>query len=269
MSLNKNKNFMQKLKELLASMSQGAIGILVLFTVWYLACRFTKVGMFLADPITVLKLIGSWCVKPLGRMTLPGHILVSMRRVFTAYLLLSIFGIALGIVIGYSKIGRAIFNPLFEMIHPVPGVAWIPITIMLLGVGEKAKIFLICIGCFSGITMQVSRGIRWVDRQLIGAAKVLGASDWQVLTKVILPSVVPDIFLGLNGAMASSWSCVLAAEMICAFEGVGWIITAGSSRGNSAQILGGMIPIGVMGVILTNIIVKIGDKLCAWSKNNG
>lgn len=247
---------------------QGMIGILALFVIWYLACKLTAVGNLLADPVTVLKLFFSWFVDPIGQMTLPGHILTSMRRVFTAYVILSSFGIILGITIGYSDLGRAILNPLYELIRPVPGVAWIPLTIMLFGVGERAKVFLICIGCFSGITLQTARGVRRVDRQLIGAARVLGASEWQIFWKVILPSCVPNIFLGLNEAMSSSWSCVLAAEMICAFEGVGWIITAGSSRGDSAQILAGMIPIGVMGVILTALIRTIEKKLCVWTERS-
>lgn len=255
-------------KESLRAASQGAVGIIALAAIWYLACKLTAVGNLLADPVTVVRLFFSWFSQPIGRMTLPGHILISMRRVFTAYVILSTFGIVLGLTIGYSNLGRAILNPLYELIRPVPGVAWIPLTIMLFGVGEGAKVFLICIGCFSGITLQTARGVRHVDRQLIGAARVLGASNWQIFWKVILPSCVPSIFLGLNEAMSSSWSCVLAAEMICAFEGVGWIITAGSNRGDSAQILAGMIPIGVMGVILTALIRWIEKKLCVWTERS-
>lgn len=266
--MTKKKFLRGKLSTALNSTAQGLLGIFILFFIWYLACKFTSVGNLLADPITVFKLLFSWFVEPIGRMTLIGHILMSMRRVFTAYVILCAFGIVLGITIGYSKLGRALLNPLYELIRPIPGVAWIPLTIMLFGVGEDAKVFLICIGCFSGITLQASRGVRMVDRQLVGAARVLGANEWQVFWRIILPSCVPNIFVGLNGAMASSWSCVLAAEMIAAFEGVGWIITAGSSRGNSAQILAGMIPIGVIGVILTQLIMWIEKRLCKWTERS-
>jgi len=265
---NKKRSRNAAVYEKLKAVCQGIFGVLILLFAWYLACKFTKVGDLLADPITVFKLLISWFTVPLGRMTLPGHILVSMRRVFTAYVIFCAFGIVLGIVIGYSDWGHAILNPLYELIRPVPGVAWIPLTIMLLGVGENAKIFLICIGCFSGVTLQTSRGVRRVDRQLIGAAKVLGANEWQIFWRIILPSCVPNIFLGLNSALASAWSCVLAAEMICAFEGVGWIITAGSNRGNSAQILAGMIPIGVLGVLLTAFIMWLEKKLCKWAERS-
>lgn len=266
--MSKKKTGSSRLQAILGSASQGFIGIFVLFLMWHLACKFTSVGNLLADPITVFKLLFSWFSEPIGRMTLIGHILISMRRVFTAYVILCAFGIVLGIIIGYSKLGRALLNPLYELIRPIPGVAWIPLTIMLFGVGEDAKVFLICIGCFSGVTLQASRGVRMVDRQLVGAARVLGANEWQVFWRIILPSCVPNIFVGLNGALASSWSCVLAAEMIAAFEGVGWIITAGSSRGNSAQILAGMIPIGIMGVLLTELIMWIEKKLCKWTQRS-
>lgn len=270
-TVNNKKTSNERLKKIFSAFNsslQGLFGIFILFLIWYLACKLTSVGELLADPITVLKLLGSWFLEPIGRMTLPGHILISMRRVFTAYIILSVVGIFIGIIIGYSKLGRALLNPLYEMVRPVPGVAWIPVTIMLFGIGEDAKVFLIILGCISGVILQASRGVGLVDRQLVGAARVLGASEGQVFWKVILPSCVPSIFVGLNGALASSWSCVLAAEMISAFEGVGWIITAGASRGNTAQILAGMIPIGVMGVILTSLITWAEKKLCRWTERS-
>jgi ABC-type nitrate/sulfonate/bicarbonate transport system permease component len=178
----------------------------------------------------------------------------------------SVLGVTIGLVMGWSRTAEAVFAPLYRIIRPIPPIAWIPISIIWFGLGESAKIFLIFLASFANVTLNAWSGAANVDRQLLGAAKMLGANNRQLFFTIVLPSAVPQIFAGLQVAMSSSWSTVLAAEMVRSSEGLGWMIVAGMNNNDIIQILTGIVAIGVVGFLLANIMRKMEAVLCRWNR---
>lgn len=240
------------------------LSLLCFFIIWQFFVMSTAVGVIMPSPIQIIKAIVKACRVPIGAKILPVHILFSLRRVLIGYLLAIIIGIPLGILMGCSKVGEAIIRPIFEVLRPIPGLAWIPLAILWFGIGEKSKYFIICISALVSILLNTYEGAKSVDNTLVGAAEMLGANKLQVFALITLPASVPYIFAGLQVGLSSSWMAVIAAEMIRSSEGTGWIITTGMDAGDTVQILVGMISIGFIGLILANVLRKLENLLCSW-----
>ena len=220
----------------------AAIAIAVFLVIWQLVVLFTKAGLVLAGPIE----------------TIAAFLLVG-------FVLGSLAGIALGILMGWFRPFSAFFRPIFEILRPIPPIAWIPLSIVWFGLGESSKYFLIFYSAFCAVTMNAYSGVRAVDPELMGAARMLGASNRQVFTTIVLPSCVPQIFAGLQIAVGTSWATVVAAEMVRSSEGVGWVIIKGQDSNSTVQILVGIVAIGIVGYILAVTMRAIEAKLCRWS----
>lgn len=241
------------------------IAIATVLTVWQMIVSFTAVKSLMPGPIEVLRFFFKSFVEPIGRYTIPQHVGYSLLRVVIGYSCACVAGIVVGVAMGMSKLFRAIIRPVFEMLRPIPPIAWIPLAILWLGIGEITKYFIIFIGCFTVVTLNSFAGATQVDPTLIGAAKMLGADDRQIFLKIILPSATPQIFSGLQVALSTSWMAVLTAEMVRSAEGTGWIIIMGSETGNTTQILAGMITIGVMGFLIAELMHALERRLCSWN----
>lgn len=256
---------MTKIKQNSLSVFVAICSIASLFIFWFLATEFTELSLVFPNPIEVFKYFATSMTIAIGKYTLPQHVFFSLRRVLIGYGLSSVCGIILGVGMGYSKTVKAIASPIFNLIRPIPGLAWIPLAILLFGIGEEAKWFIIFMGGFANITLNSQDGTNNVDQQLVGAAELLGASKLQIFFNIILPSAVPYIFAGLQVSLSSSWMAVLAAEMVSSNEGCGWIITMGMNNNDPTQILSGMLAIGVIGFILANVMRVLERRLCAWT----
>lgn len=243
----------------------AAVAILIFLCLWQLVVSFTKVGIVMAGPITVLSKFIVSLVEPIGTHTIEVHIFWSLTRVMTGFLLGSLAGIVLGIVMGWYPALEAFFRPLYELIRPIPPIAWIPLSIVWFGLGEPSKYFLIFLAAFSNITMNAYAGVRSVDPTLMGAARMLGANDRQVFSTIVLPSCVPHIFAGLQIAIGSAWATVVAAEMVRSSEGVGWVIIKGQDSNSTVQIMVGIVAVGIVGFILAVAMRAMEAKLCSWS----
>ena len=120
---------------------------------------------------------------------------------------------------------------------------------------------------FCYVTLNAWNGVKNVDQQLVGAARMLGARDHQIFITIILPACVPSIFAGLQVALSSSWATVLAAEMVRSSNGLGWVIIAGMNNNDMLQILVGIVAIGIVGLVLSIIFRKVEAVLCRWNKS--
>lgn len=243
----------------------AAISIFVFLVIWQLVVSFTKAGLVLAGPVETLSAFFVAIVDPIGTHTIEGHILWSLSRVLVGLVLGSACGIILGILMGWFKPFSALVRPLFELLRPIPPIAWIPLSIVWFGLGEASKYFLIFYSAFCAVTMNAYSGVRQVDPELMGAARMLGASNRQVFFTIVLPSCVPQIFAGLQIAVGTAWATVVAAEMVRSSEGVGWVIIMGQDSNSTVQILVGIVAIGIVGYILAVAMRAIEAKLCKWS----
>ncbi len=247
----------------------GAASILTFLLVWMLVTKTTRLGALIPSPDVVIISLLKGLVGKVGRHSILMHAAYSLARVMTGFLIGSALGVAVGLGMGWSRAFEAIVQPLFRIIRPIPPIAWIPISIIWFGLGESAKIFLIFLAAFGNVTLNAWSGARDVDKTLIGAARMLGASPRQIFTTIVLPSSIPQIFAGLQVAMSSAWGTVLAAEMVRSSEGLGWMIVTGMANNDMVQILSGIIAIGVVGFILANIMRKLEAVLCRWNRSDG
>ncbi len=241
------------------------LGILIFLVIWHFAVALTDAKMTTPGPIEVLTLLFSSMVNPIGEYTVWGHLLISLQRVMIGFILATVSGILLGIGMGRNLIIRGVFKPIFEILRPIPPIAWIPIGILWFGIDESSKIFIIWIATFTIITLNAYTAAVNVDEQLIGVGKMLGASNFHIFWRIILPSCMPQIFAGLQTGISTSWCAVLAAEMVRSSSGCGWIIIRGNDTANIPQVMVGMIIIAIMGLVLSNSVRFCERKICSWN----
>ncbi|MDR2433088.1 MAG: ABC transporter permease [Treponema sp.] len=244
----------------------AVVSIFVFLCLWQFAAAFTKASLFLAGPVEVIKAFFVSFARPIGEDRIFGHILWSLSRVLTGFVIGSALGVTAGILMGLYKPVNAFIRPLFELIRPIPAIAWIPLSIVWFGLGEPAKYFLIALSSFCAVTINAFTGASSVDEALIGAAKMLGAGDRQIFTMIILPAAVPQIFAGLQIAIGAAWMTVVAAEMVKSSEGLGWIVIKGQEINSMVQILVGILGVGIVGFILATVMRVIEAKLFVWNE---
>lgn len=244
----------------------GALGILSFLVVWHGAVLFTRFGTIFPAPFQVLSGMVKAVYEPIGKNTLPGHVGISLSRVLVGYTLSTIAGTLVGLVMGASKLGKAVLNPVFNIIKPIPGIAWIPLAILWFGTGNTTIYFIIFVGGFSQMVMNTMAGAENVSQELIGVARVLGLKKNRMFLTIVLPSCIPYIFTGLQVSLSTSWMAVLAAEMITATSGCGWLILSGMQSGNMVNNVMGMISIGIIGLVLASLMRYMERRLCSWKE---
>lgn len=244
----------------------GAASILGFLCVWQLLIVLSPViRQLLPGPLETFASFVKSFVRPIGKYTMPVHIGISLGRVLTGYLLACVLGITTGVLMGWFQMFRAIVKPFVDLCRPIPSIAWIPISILWFGLGERSRLFILFLASFLVIVLNSYDGARRVDLTLIGAAKMLGANDGQIFATIVLPASVPQIFAGLQNALSVAWMAVLATEMIRSTEGIGWVIVMGMNDGNTLQILVGMVAISLMGFLLAILMRGVEKRLCRWN----
>lgn len=248
-----------------ASILLGIAGIITFVLIWQGISMVIVNKNALPSPVLVVEQFIQSFVKPIGTMTIIGHIGNSLLRVLIGYTVAAVLGIFLGLLMAWSKTAEAIIKPVFELIRPIPPLAWIPMAIIWFGIGETTKYFIIFIATFTTIMLNAYTGAKSVDPILIGAGQMLGANQKQIFITVVLRGAVPQIFAGLQVALSSGWMAVLAAEMVRSMDGVGWIIIRGMEVGDTVQILVGMVAIAIVGFLLAQIMRILERRLCEWN----
>lgn len=203
--------------------------------------------------------------KPIGRVNLLGHAWASLKRVLTALLFAWSFGISFGILIGWNKTARALVGSIFEIIRPIPPIAWIPLIIMWFGIGELAKVLIVFIGTFVPLVINTSTGIRMVDPINMDVGKVFGGNRMQILMEIVVPTALPSIFAGIRTSVSSGWTTVLAAEMLGATAGLGSMVTKGWNGGDMALVMVAVITIAIVGFALSALLSKLEKVVCPWN----
>jgi NitT/TauT family transport system permease protein/sulfonate transport system permease protein len=243
----------------------GALSLAVTLLAWLLLARLVGPRR-LPAPGAVLAEIIRLAQTPLSGRPLLGHVLFSLRRVLAAYGLAVATGLPLGLMMGWNAAIRKIAMPIFEIFRPIPPIAWIPIAILWLGVGEGSKIYICYVGAFIILCLNAFTGIRYVDPLLISAARTLGAGRRSLFLGVAVPAALPSIFAGLQNAMSMAWMCVLAAELVGGREGIGFIIIQGMNLDRPDMIMAGMVVIGAMGAVIAFGLRILEKLVCPWRR---
>jgi sulfonate transport system permease protein len=193
------------------------------------------------------------------------HLIVSLQRVLRGFVIGAAAGIVIGSFMGLSRTIHRILNSLVGIFRPVPMIAWIPLLILWIGIGEGSKISVIVIGSFWPVLLNTIQGIHSVDNKLIEVGSILEKNKLQILWKIILPSAVPSIFTGIRLGMGTAWTCVVAAEMIAASRGIGYMITYARELSQPDVVLVGVFSIGLVGLLIDTGIQQLQTRLLKWN----
>lgn len=204
--------------------------------------------------------------KPIKDLNIFGHIWASLVRVFAALAFNWTFGIAFGILIGWNKKCKALFTPLFNAFRAIPPLAWIPLITIWFGTGEFPKILIVIFGSLACIVVNTQAGMSNVEQLYMDVGTVFNASARQKLFQIAIPSALDAIFAGIRTSTSAAWMVVLAAEMLGAKSGVGFLITRGMDSIDMPLVLMSMIAIGIVGASLA-IVTQYAERLiCPWTR---
>lgn len=191
------------------------------------------------------------------------HFKTSLQEAFTGYLLSLLIGLPLGLAMGWFKVAEGLFRPIFELIRPIPPIAWIPLTVFWFGIGLTGKVFIIWIAGIVPCVINAYVGVRMTNPVLIQMARTYGANDWQIFTQLCIPSSLPMVFGALQLALAYCWTNLVGAELLAADSGLGFLITMGARVARPDLIVLGMICVGISGALIGIMIDYVEKKLLA------
>ena len=195
---------------------------------------------------------GTWELVHNG--TLGQHITASLTRVFIGFGLAVCVGVPLGLWMGWVRGAYRTLNPIFQILRPISPIAWIPIAILWFGIDEGGKIFVIFIGTFFPILLNTIAGTKSIDPVLIRAGRILGCTDdASLFRKVVLPASLPQVIVGLRISFGTGWASIIAAELVAARSGLGYLISNGMEVLRSDFVLVGMVTIGALGVLFDGV----------------
>lgn len=226
---------------------------------WQLAVTLTQAHSSLLPPPLAVG-------ETLYRLTASGeifhHIGISLSRVVSSWLLSACVAIPLGLAMGRSLRVERILDPVVELFRPISPLAWIPLAILWFGIGESGKIFVIFIATFFPTLLATVAGVKRVDPVLVRAGRVLGCnSEAALFHKVILPAAFPAIIVGLRISFGTGWAAIIAAELVAARSGLGYLIANGMEILRADLVLVGMIVIGILGVLFDLVFRYINGKV--------
>lgn len=186
----------------------------------------------------------------------------SLGRVLTAWVLAAAVAIPLGLLQGTRPALARLMEPLVELFRPISPLAWIPMAILWFGIGEAGKVFIIFIATFFPILLNTVAGVKAVDPVLVRAGRVLGCnSDARLFWQVILPAAMPAILVGLRISFGIGWAAIIAAELVAANKGLGYLIANGMEILRSDQVLAGMVIIALLGILIDTAFRMLGHRL--------
>lgn len=196
--------------------------------------------------------------------TLIEQTLQSLWLVASGFAVATLIGVPLGFAMGFDRRIEAFFNPVFLLLRPIPPLAWIPLAIVWLGLSDASKIMVIFVAAFVPSVINTYTGVRNVNRTLIEAGRVHGATTGRLISEVYLPGALPMIFTGLRLSLQASWTTLVAAELVGAFLGLGRVLSTAYRDINTAMILVAMVTIAIAGALSTMLLAALERRVIRW-----
>lgn len=248
------------------SLKLSATTLLVLLAVWWAVTALQLISpLFLPAPQQVLHQLVV-IASPQGFMdaTLWQHLAASLGRILVALLAAVVIGVPVGIAMGLSDTVRGLLDPLIEIYRPVPPLAYLPLMVIWFGIGETSKILLIYLAIFAPVTLSTVAGVRSVAQVRIRAAQALGANRWQLLCFVVLPSALPEILTGIRIGLGVGWSTLVAAELIAATRGLGFMVQSAGEFLATDVVIAGISVIAIIAFGLELGLRALQRRLTPW-----
>lgn len=194
------------------------------------------------------------------------NLLFSAQRVTQGFACAVVVGVPLGIIIGWNRAAASVIDPTVQILRPIPITAWLPFSIAVFGIHDFGSVFLIALGVFYPVVVNASQGARDVERNLIRAALMMGASRWTVLRRVVLPASLPSIFTGLRVGLGIGWTAVIVSEMVAVKSGLGYVLWDAYYVGRMDVVIADMASIGVLGFASDRLILMIEGWVLRWRR---
>lgn len=245
----------------------SSMTIVVLLAIWWCVTALGWIdALFLPSPGAVLDRLQDLMTNGYMSISLWSHIGASLGRIGTALVAAVITAIPVGIAIGRNKVIRGVVDPIIEFYRPIPPLAYLPLIVIWCGIGELSKVLLIYLAIFAPIVIATATGVRSVDQAKIRAAQSLGATPLQMIKYVVLPSSLPSILTGIRIGLGVGWSTLVAAELVGASEGLGFMVQSSSQLLATDVVIVGILIIAVIAFALEIGLRRLQKKLVPWDK---
>ncbi len=243
----------------------SVLSIACLVFIWWLVTAMGWVKpLFIPSPAAIVnKFVQVWRD---GFTNTPflEHVAISTARVFGAFLLACVIGIPLGLAMGMSPVVRGIFDPPIEFYRPIPPLAYLPLMIIWFGIGETSKVLLIFLSVFAPVALGARSGVRSAAIEQIHAAYSFGATRWQVMRHVILPSALPEILTAMRIGIGFGWTTLVAAEMVAATSGLGYMVLSASQFLQTSTVIMGIIVIAAIAYAFDLLMRFVERRVVPW-----
>jgi len=239
---------------------------LTLLGAWWIASALNVVSpVFLPSPPVVATSFGTLFTTGFVDSTLLEHLAASLGRVLGALAVSLAVGIPVGLLIALSRVGRGVLDPIVEFLRPLPPLAYLPLIIIWVGIGEASKVTVIALSMLPPIILSTSAGVKAVPKDFVHAARAFGATRTQVLTRVLLPASVPSILTGIRIALGTGWSTLVAAELVAATRGLGFMIQSAAQFLVTDIVIAGIAVIAVVAFALEWLARLIERRFVPWA----
>lgn len=245
---------------------------LVLLALWHFA-TVGRPGSLIPPPYDVWQELEDLAVGGVNddaySGTLLTHLVASMSRVYGGFALALLVALPLGMMIGRLPLVRQLVDPTIQILRPIPVTAWLPLSMIIFGLGPRSAFFLVFLGAFYPILVNTIFGVRSVEPRLFEAASMLGCTGSAQFFRVVLPAALPSIFTGMRLGLGFAWVVIVVGEMTGVPTGLGAIIMEARQLSRTEIVISGMVVIGVAGFLSDQLVTWIGRRLLAWSPSHG
>ena len=244
----------------------GSLLPIALIILWE---TLSRLGVFpayqLPAPLAILTTI-----KSMGQDgTLWTHVGITTYRVFAGFLLGTAAAVVLGSVVGFYRFSERLFDPLIQAFRSIPSLAWVPMFILWMGIGEASKVTMIAVGVFFPVYLNIVSGISGVDRKLIEVGKMYGLNTAQLIVRVILPASLPSFLVGLRSGLGLGWMFVVAAELMGASQGLGYLLVLGQNTLSPETIIASIVLFAIVGKLTDWVLKAIEARALHWQDRIG
>ncbi|WP_396266224.1 ABC transporter permease [Halobacillus amylolyticus] len=239
----------------------GSLLPIVLIIIWEIASRSGWVAPYLLPaPSVVLEEIAGMAQD--GELW--GHISITLYRVFAGFLLGMAAATILGAATGYIRIVEKVLDPMLQALRAIPSLAWVPLFVLWIGIGEASKITLVAVGVFFPIYLNLTSGIQGVDRKLIEVGRMYHFTSLQQIRKIIFPAALPSFLVGLRSGLSLGWMFVVAAELLGASQGLGYLMVFGQNTSSPELVIGSIVLFAIFGKASDEILKRVQMRTLRW-----
>ncbi|SEQ37202.1 taurine transport system permease protein [Devosia sp. YR412] len=255
---------LRKLLPLFAGLTVTA----AILVIWHVASTSGWVSpVFLPPPAAIVAALGRLIQVGYVDSTLLQHVGASLGRVFSALFFSVLIGVPAGLVIATSPIGRGVLDPVVEFLRPLPPLAYLPLVIIWFGIGETSKVLVISLAMAPAIIISTAAGVRSASKNQVNAARAFGATPLQLLRHVLLPAAIPSILTGIRIALGAGWTTLVAAELVAAGRGLGYMIQSAAQFLVTDVVIAGILVISAIAFAFEALLRFVERRYVPWSRN--